>query len=384
MKVQRAPGERDLKDGESVLVDGSGSAQYTIKNTGGVYACSCPAWRNQKGAGVVRTCKHIKRLRGEAAELTRIGEVAAKPTAAPKPAAKTAAVKKPAVCLTVKKTVKKSAGSLAAKGKFAANVSLAHVYDPTKTNVEGWLLSEKLDGMRCLWHGGALWSRNGNKIYAPSYVLECLPPDLDLDGELFLGRGKFQECMSIVRRQDEPATWKQIRYVIFDAPTVAGGISKRLDAARAALARLQDGGKPHAEVLEQRICRGVEHVKQELKKVEALKGEGLMLRHPTAEHRGGRTSDLLKVKSFFDAEAVVLAHIEGTGKNKGRMGALECRNKAGKVFRLGTGFSEKDRDTPPLVGSVVTFAYTELTTAGIPRFPVFLRVRPDMDASDFQ
>merc|ERR1712100_610861 len=90
-----------------------------------------------------------------------------------------------------------------------------------------------------------------------------------------------------------------------------------------------------------------------------------------AEHRGGRTSDLLKVKSFFDAEAVVLAHIEGKGKNQGRMGALECRNKAGKVFRLGTGFSEKDRDTPPLVGSVVTFAYTELTTAGIPRFPVF-------------
>merc|ERR1719217_1119511 len=88
LKVQRAPGERDLKDGESVLVNGSGSAQYTIKNTGGVYACSCPAWRNQKGAGVVRTCKHIKRLRGEAAELARIGEVAAKPTAAPKPAAK--------------------------------------------------------------------------------------------------------------------------------------------------------------------------------------------------------------------------------------------------------------------------------------------------------
>ena len=44
----RAAGERDLKDGESILVDGSGSAQYTIKNTGGVYSCSCPAWRNPK------------------------------------------------------------------------------------------------------------------------------------------------------------------------------------------------------------------------------------------------------------------------------------------------------------------------------------------------
>merc|ERR1719387_1400844 len=123
---------------------------------------------------------------------------------------------------------------------------------------------------------------------------------------------------------------KRIRYVIFDAPTVAGGISQRLDAARAALARLQDGGKPHAEVLEQRVCRGVEHVKQELKKVEALKGEGLMLRHPTAEHRGGRTSDLLKVKSFLDAEAVVLAHIEGKGKHQGRMGALDAGTRPGK------------------------------------------------------
>merc|ERR1719263_1771945 len=107
MKVQRAPGERDLKDGESILVEGS-SAQYTIKNTGGVYSCSCPAWRNQKGAGVVRTCKHIKQFRGEAAELARIGALIAKPVAA-----KTA-------------VVKKTAG---AKGSFVANVSLAHVYD---------------------------------------------------------------------------------------------------------------------------------------------------------------------------------------------------------------------------------------------------------------
>merc|ERR1719160_1975565 len=96
VKVQRAAGERDLKDGESILVDGSGSAQYTIKNTGGVYSCSCPAWRNQKGAGVLRTCKHIKRLRGEAAELARIGAPSAKPAAAPEPSAKTAAAKKPA------------------------------------------------------------------------------------------------------------------------------------------------------------------------------------------------------------------------------------------------------------------------------------------------
>ncbi len=37
----------DLADGESTEVQGSGRKPYVLKNTGGVYSCSCPAWRNQ-------------------------------------------------------------------------------------------------------------------------------------------------------------------------------------------------------------------------------------------------------------------------------------------------------------------------------------------------
>ena len=72
---------RDLADGESVEMQGSGAKPYVLKNVGGVYGCSCPAWRNQAGAGVVRTCKHLKKLRGEAAEAERVagGVVVAKP-----------------------------------------------------------------------------------------------------------------------------------------------------------------------------------------------------------------------------------------------------------------------------------------------------------------
>src|SRR3954463_14176128 len=63
----------DLRDGESVEMKGSGSRPYTLKNVGGVYSCSCPAWRNQTLPIERRTCKHLCRLRGDAAEAARVG-----------------------------------------------------------------------------------------------------------------------------------------------------------------------------------------------------------------------------------------------------------------------------------------------------------------------
>jgi hypothetical protein len=82
----------DLRDGESVEVMGSSGTPYTIKNVGGVYACSCMAWRTQSLPVDRRTCKHIRQLRGDAAEDVRIGASpapakAAKPRPAPQPAA---------------------------------------------------------------------------------------------------------------------------------------------------------------------------------------------------------------------------------------------------------------------------------------------------------
>src|SRR5438270_11696882 len=63
----------DLQDGESIEVKGSGARPYVLKNVGGVYSCTCPAWRNQSTAIERRTCKHLRKLRGDAAEEARIG-----------------------------------------------------------------------------------------------------------------------------------------------------------------------------------------------------------------------------------------------------------------------------------------------------------------------
>src|SRR3954451_17773004 len=64
----------DLDDGESVQMKGSGARPYELKNVGGVYSCTCPAWRNQSVAIERRTCKHLRKLRGDAAEQARVGE----------------------------------------------------------------------------------------------------------------------------------------------------------------------------------------------------------------------------------------------------------------------------------------------------------------------
>ena len=100
-----------------------------------------------------------------------------------------------------------------------------------------------------------------------------------------------------------------------------------------------------------------------------------MIRRPGSPYRTGRSRDILKVKSFYDTEAVVVAHIGGKGKYTGKLGALlvELPNKI--RFKIGTGFTDKERACPPPVGTTITFKYKELNPSGVPRFASFIRVR---------
>ncbi|HYE17855.1 MAG TPA: DNA ligase [Tepidisphaeraceae bacterium] len=339
----------DLADGESAQMQGSGSKPYELKNTGGVYSCSCPAWRNQSIAIERRTCKHLKKLRGEAAEVARVtaaGGGTPPPPPAPKSVARAAALAK------------------------AAPVLLAESWDGV-LDPAGWWMSEKLDGIRAYWDGARMWSRLGNEFHVPEWFVEGLPKH-PLDGELFLARKAFQKTTAIVRRQDKSEHWKQIRFLIFDAPGHGGAFEARLEM----LAKL--AATPFAEVHAHARCTGVEHLKAELARVEALGGEGLMLRQAGSVYVAGRSSTLLKVKSFKDDEAIVIGHQPGAGRHKGRLGALLVRLADGTEFAIGTGLSDKQREDPPAVGATVVFRYQELSDGGVPRFPTFHGVRDDV------
>ena len=110
-----------------------------------------------------------------------------------------------------------------------------------------------------------------------------------------------------------------------------------------------------------------------------------MLRKPGSHYEGKRSKTLLKVKRAYDAEARVIGHIEGKGRNAGRIGSLRVQMANGKEFSLGSGMNDKDRDNPPKIGSIVTYQFTELTAGKVPRFPRFVRVRTDVtEPHDFE
>ena len=88
-----------IPEGETVYVQGSAEKPYELKNVGGVLSCSCPAWRNQSTGIDRRTCKHLKKLSGEAAELARTGGATPTPRDRDKSAARAAADAKAAPVL---------------------------------------------------------------------------------------------------------------------------------------------------------------------------------------------------------------------------------------------------------------------------------------------
>src|SRR6202000_443843 len=108
---------------------------------------------------------------------------------------------------------------------------------------------------------------------------------------------------------------------------------------------------------EHAVCTGPDHLRAELARIEALGGEGLMLRQPESRYEVGRSFTLLKVKTFHHAEARGLEHLKGAGRHKGRLGALFVELADGTKFSVGTGFSDAEREAPPAIGSLIAFRY---------------------------
>src|SRR5580692_396561 len=128
----------DIADGQSVEIQGSAAKPYILKNIGGVYSCSCPAWRNQSLGIERRTCKHLRKLRGDAAETARVGSDL---------------------------PARSAADSVV---KVAPPLLLAEAWDGD-ADLAGWWMSEKLDGVRAYWTGREFLSRLGNPFHVPDW-----------------------------------------------------------------------------------------------------------------------------------------------------------------------------------------------------------------------
>ncbi|MEX2176018.1 MAG: DNA ligase [Pirellulaceae bacterium] len=239
---------------------------------------------------------------------------------------------------------------------------LAETYDRDYHDPRGWWLSEKLDGVRCYWDGTRLTTRGGNALHSPAWFTAGLPTT-PLDGELWAGRDLFQSTVGIVRRKAGGEAWRGIRFHVFDLPAMVAPWEARMRAIPAAVKGCRD-----ALAVRHSLCSGRQHVDDFLAGVESQGGEGAVLRAPGSLYVAGRSGDVLKVKSYRDAEAVVVGHLPG----KVGIGSLLVEY-GGLRFAVG-GLAADHRAVPPPVGSRVTFRYQGLTEAGVPRCASFGRV----------
>ncbi|MCM2296859.1 DNA ligase [Rhodoferax sp.] len=236
-----------------------------------------------------------------------------------------------------------------------------------------YLVSEKLDGVRAFWDGQSLRFRSGLPIAAPDWFIAGLPKT-PLDGELWLGRGRFDELSGTVRKKlPLEAEWRQLRYMIFDLPGATGSFAERTQRINALLAEVR---QPWLQAVAQSQIPNAISLQALLKQTVKAGGEGLVLHRANALWSPGRSDALFKLKPMPDDEARVLAHLPGKGRHAGRMGALLLALPDGQQFALGTGFSDAQRADPPPVGAIVTYRYRDRTPRGLPRFASFVRVQP--------
>lgn len=283
--------------------------------------------------------------------------------------------------------------ALAARTKFLGNgkYKFGFMLAPTDpwtcaTDITGWWVSEKLDGVRALWTGTHFVSRgtrDGGQVYnVPEWLKEQMPP-VPLDGELWLGRGRFNECSGLCR-SGNPADprWREMTYVIFDAPMHDGLFEERQDYVRGTLCGRAQAGKldatlPNVVLHKQSRLESVDQVEPLLKMVEGMKGEGLIARKPGSRYEfGRRTPAMRKIITKVREDGRVVGYKPGKGRNVGVCGSLLVKLDDGVVAEVGTGLDDKDRANPPPLGTLVTIEYRERNAkTREPRFPAYIGVR---------
>ncbi|MFC4622970.1 DNA ligase [Comamonas nitrativorans] len=261
----------------------------------------------------------------------------------------------------------------AAAAARADTLTLANSYRPG-LDVQAYWVSEKYDGIRAHWDGRQLRSRQGLPIDAPAWFTRGWPAQA-LDGELWAGRGQFAAVQATVAqgRKDEDG-WRTLRYMVFDLPQHPGPFGQRQQA----LQRVAQGiGQPWVQAAAQWQVPSHAALMEQLHAVSKAGAEGLMLRRADSPYRPGRSDDLVKLKLFDDAEAVVVAHLPGKGKYQGMTGALLVQMPGGQRFKIGSGLTDADRARPPAIGSTITYRFNGTHASGLPRFARYWRVRED-------
>ncbi|WP_261874661.1 DNA ligase [Vibrio rarus] len=258
------------------------------------------------------------------------------------------------------------------QSKMPHNLMLANVFQGQRLTSDHWV-SEKLDGIRAVWNGKQLMTRNGTVIHAPIGFTEQLP-DFSVEGELWVGRGRYvQVQQTVLDHTPNERAWADIHYVLFSRIDTLGSYEQGYHALLQWKAQ-QGENSPQVTVIKQRPFQSYRQLNKELNQVVASGGEGLMVRHRHGVYIEGRSDNLLKIKPHQDAEARVVGYKQG--KKPAQIGSLWVETAQGVRFYIGSGLSDQQRKNPPAIGTVITYRYNGTTHNGVPKFARFMRERP--------
>lgn len=283
------------------------------------------------------------------------------------------------------------------------DVQLGTSIEKTKLNGdEKIFISRKLNGTRCAFVGDKCMTRQGKEYKGLEHIIADLQKlvgtDTFVDGELIY---KNKEGLSdsaafqlgtglAMSKSEDKSELKLVIFDIFPLEEFWQGKSKQTYSERHK--RLKDLQveivmeelEENLEVVEM-FYEGYDHseIWKWLDYAENHDYEGCIV-NLDACYECKRTKNLLKVKKFYTYDLEVVGVEEGTGRNKGTLGALVVQYKNNTV-NVGSGFTDEERryywnNQSEIIGRVIEVKYKEITVdkkTGLEslQFPVYISCR---------
>lgn len=293
------------------------------------------------------------------------------------------------------------------------NVMLGTSIEHAPIPDNAWIsISQKLNGSRCFFYKGKLYTRQGKEYVGCDNIITQLKTlssvfreDKVFDGELVLKEEgltdseAFQKGTGIAMSKDKDKS--NLHLVIFDViPEKAFEeqseteiYSHRKELLKVIQFSIKKFNLDKLDVVEF-FYEGYDHTQIQncLDFAEAHDMEGVMINLDTP-YEFKRTKNLIKVKKFYTYDLKCIGVEEGTGKNKGRLGAIIVDFKDNPVG-VGSGFTDELRESiwknPNLIiGKIIEVKYKEITKnkdtgAESLQFPVFVGIRKDKEEISYE
>ncbi|KAM3132948.1 hypothetical protein pb186bvf_014944 [Paramecium bursaria] len=235
--------------------------------------------------------------------------------------------------------------------------------DPT-----GYYMSEKIDGVRIMWTGCEMMTKTNHSVDFPTYFVEGWPTTY-LDGMLWIGRNCFSQLTNSLRkRQADPAQWRNIKFIVFDAPMLNQPYHQRYKLVKKVLEKIKN---TNLVFMPQVFCQGWDHLNIEMQYIQELQSRGIILRDPNSIYEPKKSQKFFKIRSYMEDQATVTGVPDETkSPNNPNFGEIYAKNQDGVQFKIDMTGKKKILN----IGDVIIYQFYGKNHSNRPRFPSFVKL----------